>query len=205
MGTRPPHGGTPPGFNVFAGNSGGVVRSSRYPRLFTGNPSGVQVADSHLTLNLKTALGGTTDFTDYTDSEISEGRPASLHLTQWVRRVFAPSALKSVSSVKSVVPISGFRLKAGLGFLTQRRKGAEDAELRNECGPENVHLPGAPVEPRTFPHSSASSAPLRLGVFHPGGYAPGLSCPRTRVPMRALRASIPSPPCAEMGMISIFL
>ena len=50
-------------------------------------------------------MGGTTD---YTDSEISEGRPSSRHLTPWVRRISAPSALTSVSSVKSVVPIAGF-------------------------------------------------------------------------------------------------
>jgi len=61
----------------------------------------------------------------------------------------------------------GVILKAGLGFLTQRRKGAEDAELRSHGGPENVHLLGEPVEPRTFPHSSAFSAALRLCVFHP--------------------------------------
>ena len=42
-------------------------------------------------------------------------------------------------------------LAAGWGFLTQRRKGAEDAELRSPGGPENVHLLGAPVEQRTFP------------------------------------------------------
>jgi len=58
-------------------------------------------------------------------------------------------------------------LKAELGFLTQRRKGAEDAELRSHGGPENVHPLGAPLEPRTLPHSSALSASLRLCVFHP--------------------------------------
>ncbi|KAB2647790.1 MAG: hypothetical protein DVB27_02940 [Verrucomicrobia bacterium] len=53
-------------------------------------------------------------------------------------------------------------LNPGLGFLTQRRKGAEDAELRSECEPESVHLLGEPVEPRTFPHSFACSASLRF-------------------------------------------
>ena len=76
-------------------------------------------------------MGGTTDYTDYTDSEISECRPASLHLTQWVRRIFAPSALKSVSSVKSVVPISGFRFK-GLGEISA-------GEFKDFIG-ENIRL-----------------------------------------------------------------
>ena len=56
-------------------------------------------------------------------------------------------------------------LAAGWGFLTQRRKGAEDAELRSPGGPENVHLLGAPVEQRTFPPflcALCTFAPLRF-------------------------------------------
>ena len=78
----------------------------------------------------------------------------------------AETLLRLVQSVPSpkAEPIN---LKAGLGFLTQRRKGAEDAELRSHGGPENVHLLGAPVEQQLSFHSSALSAALRLCVFHP--------------------------------------
>jgi hypothetical protein len=63
--------------------------------------------------------------------------------------------------------VTSINLKAGLGFLTQRRQGAEDAEFRSHGGPENVHLLGEPVVQRIFFHSSALSAALRLCVFHP--------------------------------------
>ena len=43
-----------------------------------------------------------------------------------------------------------------------KRGSAKDTEFRSHGGPENVHLLGAPVEPRTFPHSSALSAALRF-------------------------------------------
>ena len=60
--------------------------------------------------------------------------------------------------------VTSINLKAGLGFLTQRRQGAEDAELRSHGGPENVHLLGEPVEQRIFPFLCAlcASAPLRF-------------------------------------------
>ena len=53
---------------------------------------------------------------------------------------------------RAVQTTPGFILKRDGDFLTQRRKGEEDAELRSQRGRENVYLR------RTSPHASALSA-----------------------------------------------
>ena len=53
-------------------------------------------------------------------------------------------------------------LKARLGFLTQRRKDAEGAELRSNRAQEKVHLPGEPWPQRSFLSDLCVSAPPRF-------------------------------------------
>jgi len=122
------------------------------------------IVGCEVVINLNPEIG-TTDCTDDTDFKALGAKILLTHWVRWREAGRHSEISESVQSGSSVVPPSAvFRInpETGLGFLTQRRKGAEDAELRSHGGPENVHPLGAPLEPRTLPHSSALSAALRL-------------------------------------------